>query len=771
MSQKNISKFIDSQLNDAQKEAVLHTTGPLQVIAGAGSGKTRVITSRIVHLMLNHFVPPHCIVALTFTNKASKEMKERIAKFLDDKYTLPFVGTFHAFCVQILKKNQDLLAAPFFSILDSDDQEKMVKGILQRANLHKQYSAKNVVYTISKMKNATKNPDNPDLNLLGHPIVQDVYSAYEQEKLASKCYDFDDIILETVKLFKTNDQFKKNFQSRVRHILVDEYQDTNVIQHELLRQMGLYDNTIAVDSVCVVGDEDQSIYSWRGATVENMLHFKKDFSGTTTIKIEQNYRSAKSVLEIANAIIKNNRQRTPKILRATKKSKSKPLGLQLMSSYQEASVISHLIIHIKQHKPGTSIALLYRTHAQSRTLEESLIKESIAYKIIGGVQFYDRKEIKDLIAYLKLIANPFDRTSFFRIINIPSRGLGAKFEDQVYNIWQDQPFLTFQDVLQKLIDNETLKGNKKAAVENFISIFNGLTPTTISSNALQQVILRTQYLRYIKDAYEVDAQTRIENIQELENAMKHFASHGTDMVEKFLHEVALLQDKLAHQQTSSDAVLLMTLHAAKGLEFDTVILPGLEDGILPTQRSTYNSNAIEEERRLFYVGITRARENLVITYTKHRYAYGQMIDQIPSRFLSEIPSDLLEFVDCTYWQQYEFSALFKQWLTNTLETIPVKSNAYKPSNTTRLRPTVFAKATPVKSYGGQATKTKSKKQTFAIGEDAKKTIWKVNQPVKHKKYGIGLIKKIEKKGASDTHLTILFNGQEKKISAKFVQMV
>ncbi len=739
--------FLKEHLNKAQQRAVKLQKGSLLVIAGAGSGKTRVITARITHLIVNKKVLPSSIVALTFTNKAANEMKKRISGFLDAHHTLPFIGTFHSYCVKLLKQNQEYLATPFFSILDSDDQQKMIKNILQRNNLHKQITVKKAAYQISQMKNHTSDPTKPPKQYLSNQIIEDIYHAYEQEKKASKCLDFDDLLLETLHLFKKKREFKKDFQEYINHILVDEYQDTNVVQHELLKQMAKRNNQLVIDSICAVGDEDQSIYSWRGATVTNMLNFRKDFSDTTVVKIEQNYRSVQTILDIANKVIQHNRLRTPKKLWSEKKGHNRIKCLSCLTEYQESNGIAQFILIAKKTYDLKNIAILYRTHTQSRAIEEALIKASVPYKIIGGIQFYERKEIKDLLAYLKLIANPFDRTSLFRIINVPTRGLGTKFEEEFYTRWHNEPFLTFKDLIKKLLEEESLTKSKLGSLKQFLTVFDSLEPTTLPSKALEQILTQATFLSHIKNSYEPqDAQARIDNIQELTSAIKHFESLNTNTITQFLEEVMLMQDKMARHKSDHDTVSLMTLHAAKGLEFDIVILPGLEEGILPTTRATHLDDAVEEERRLFYVGITRAKEWLLITHTKHRYSYGKMNDQFPSRFLHEIPQLMLPNDDCSYWNQKDFNQCFVDWLGIQTKTPILTFNPARKEPPEKI--TIKPKKIPKNS-----------------------SLWRKNQPVHHKTYGIGMVEKVEKKGTGAWYITVKFKKGVKKILSDHLQRI
>lgn len=748
----SFNNFLQNNLNNAQQKAVHHEEGPILVVAGAGSGKTRVITARITHLILNKNIVPSSIIALTFTNKAATEMRERIISFLGNNTDLPFIGTFHSYCMQLLKKHQEFLHTPFFSILDSDDQLSMIQALLQRNGLQKQFTAKNVAYQISQMKNHTVNPSQPATEYLAHPMLADIFNAYETEKKTSKMLDFDDLLLETLRLLKKNSVIKNRLQNKIRHILVDEYQDTNIVQHELLKAMTLSDNVMAIDSLCAVGDEDQSIYSWRGATVTNMANFKTVFPHTTVLTIEQNYRSVQEILTLANNTIQYNDNRTPKTLWSEKKGNNRVQKLLCLTEYQEAKVIAQLLLAAKSKYGLNNIGILYRTHSQSRAIEEALLQESIPYRIIGGIQFYERKEIKDLLAYLKIIANPFDRTSFFRIINVPHRGLGDKFESAFYAEWDHEPFATWQDIVNKLIAHNNLGKAKTASVNAFAAILKDIGPTTLPTKALEHIIAQTGYLSYIKNNDEPqEAHARLDNIKELLKAVSHFEAQGITTITAFLDEVALMQEQMSKQNRDTHAVSLMTLHAAKGLEFDMVILPGVEEGIIPTTRSLNFKDALEEERRLFYVGITRAKEHLFISYTTYRYSYGQMVDQQPSRFLNEIPANLLPLENCSYWDLQKIQQFCADWMGKKTKK---SSDVYIPA---------FAKA----SSFAKATEDKSA-DTPKLSPSIK---WKKNQPVKHAKYGIGTIQDIEEKTTGDMHLTVKFKTGIKKIVAQFLQKI
>lgn len=779
-TKERFDQFLATQLNDEQQKAVQKKDGAIVVIAGAGSGKTRVITARIAYLMLHEHARASSIVALTFTNKAAKEMQERITHFLGGNQELPFIGTFHSYCLRLLKANQDKLDTPFFSILDDDDQHKILQGIIQRNGLQKEFTAKNLSYQISHIKNNASDIDAIAALFAIQPKLESIYKAYEQEKKASRCLDFDDLLLETLKLFSNHADFKKEMHEKVRHILVDEYQDTNVVQHELLKHLAKQNNQFAVDSLCVVGDEDQSIYSWRGATIANIINFKHDFPHAHTIKIEQNYRSAQSILDVANKVIQNNKQRNPKSLWSDKKGHDRIRVLTCLSEYQEGDAIAHLLQTVGKNHKLNSFAILYRTHFQSRAIEEALIRNSIPYRIIGGVQFYERKEIRDMLAYLRLVVNPFDRASFFRVINSPSRGLGEKFEELFYSDWHHEAQLPFPDVAKKLISDGLVTGLKKTALEQFVGIFKQTSATQKTSQALDHIIIETGYLAYLKDQHDPeDAQSRIENIKELLNAVKHFETNAITTVSQFLDEVALMQEKMSKQQEDLDAVTLMTLHAAKGLEFDTIILTGLEQGLLPSSRSLGNEASLEEERRLFYVGITRARERLLITHSRYRYAYRAMTDQMPSWFLQEIPRDTIAHEDCSYWKGPEFKSYFSQWYgvqrpTYTGGSVMTFGSAKAPAHEMAKKSPIasrFAKTTSSAARTSTGSKTTSPIAELKPVKLSTNAPFKIRQSVKHATFGIGLVTEIEEKSNDVFFITVSFKAGKKKLDSKFLTQI
>lgn len=804
---QNFNDFLKNSLNENQLKAVKQKNGTLLVIAGAGSGKTRVITARIANLMLNEGAQASSIIALTFTNKAAKEMKSRITSWLDHNNEIPFVGTFHSFCLKLLKNHSHLLEIPKFSILDDADQKKILADIIKHTNLIKKITPDQLSFQISTLKN------NLALGQAGtsfeNKILQELYLAYETQRKANRSFDFDDLIIETLKLFKNNKSFKETFQKAIRHVLVDEYQDTSAIQHALLKHIAQNEDikdpkthkVQVIDSVCIVGDEDQSVYSWRGANVDNIVYFAKDFPKAITIKIEQNYRSVKPILDIANKVISHNKNRNPKNLWSDRQANNRVTITSCTSEYQEGEMIANLIEIVRKQKKYNSMAVLYRAHYQSRAVEEALIKHSIPYKIIGGIQFYERKEIKDLLSYLRLMINPYDRVSFFRVINCPPRRLGDKFEEEFYNLWQTQPLLNFRQVAQKLIEQKTLVKTKEEALLSFMSIFDNydlspedsselkhfndqedieenegpspfdMTESNIVSTkektnqnndhstakALNHIIKKTEYLSYLQTSFDPnEAEAKTENVKELIRAASHFEEQEINTVSEFLEQIALLKEKMQESKETDNDVKLMSLHGAKGLEFDVVIIAGLEEGIIPSTRSIEKEEALEEERRLFYVGITRAKEHLVLSKVLYRKTYGQTLYQASSRFLDEVPEQLVYRLDCNYWTDIQFKFYFANWLGYKAEDKNVMTfGAYNGNNNQNQR------TFPVKAES---------KNTYASRPKIEST-WKVNKAVKHKEFGLGLIQKVDDKGNGKFTITTKFGSGIKKISSDFLEII
>jgi DNA helicase-2/ATP-dependent DNA helicase PcrA len=766
------TQFLETQLNSEQKEAVLHKTGSILVIAGAGSGKTRLITSRILNLLLELSASPISIVALTFTNKAAQEMKERVKHFLNGKELVPFIGTFHSYCLQLLKMYSQFLPFETFSILDEDDKKALLTKLLKQSPLHKKLTPQTLSHHISRIKNQL--PENNALGELSceNPALYELFKAYEKEKQISKCFDFDDLLLEALKLFRNHPEVKMLHQERVRHLLVDEYQDTNTIQHALLLEMALDKKKhFTIDSICVVGDEDQSIYSWRGATVENIINFKKDFKDARYIKIEQNYRSKQPILSVANNLIKHNSKRNEKKLWSAKQGTDCVRAVRCLSGYQEAEIIGRFCKLLYSQKKLSSTAVLYRTHYQSRVIEEALLRHSIPYTIIGGIRFYERKEIKDMLAYLRLIMNPFDRVAFARVINCPLRGLGDKNQEALLDFWETQPLLNFKQMAVKAKENKIISGSKAEALDHFCSLFSKTSANDKATDAISNLLLEIEYLEYLKKTYEPhEADERTQNIKELLNAAHYFGNQGKGTVKSFLEEVSLLQEQIHEQaETEKNSVTLMTLHAAKGLEFDNVVITGLEENILPSSRSLDTPDTLEEERRLLYVGVTRARNRLLFTYARYRQSFGQMEDQIPSRFLEEIPHQFCRFEQADKWQYYEADSYLSQWVGIAPQygssEVFVFSTPRPVSSPATSSPTApFSKKT-----SAPKEKEPSKEKSSVTPGPVSLGGFKKHQTVKHETFGLGVIKSLEERKGK-VFAEVQFKAGVKKIESSFLSL-
>ena len=658
---ENSTENLTRGLNEKQKEAVDYLEGELLVLAGAGSGKTRVLTSRIVNLV-RHGVNPNEILAVTFTNKAAREMKERLATFLGEEVAQRmWVGTFHSICGRILRMDIDKYSAPEgnkwdknFVIYDEIDSNAVLKNVIKKLNLdEKIYQPKLIKAIISNAKNKMQDAFTFSTHSRDYRSQKyaEIYIAYENDLKNNNAIDFDDMLLLTVNLLNTNKEVREKYFARFRHILVDEFQDTNKAQYDLIRTLYTnndMDNIPEGRSLCVVGDVDQSIYSWRGADYRIILNFQRDFRDTKLVKLEQNYRSVANILDVANAIIVNNEQRISKNLYSTKGEGDK---IELYEANDEAAEADYVARKIKmlnaRMTPLSDFAILYRTNAQSRSIEEALISHSVQYRIYGGLKFYDRKEIKDVIAYLKVLYNPKDSQSLLRIINVPKRGIGPTTMQKIrtYATEQKEELSVFEAMTQ--IDNiEDINSGTKTKIRDFVYLIQNLKDaqnTMEFKEWVSYVIENTGYLRELREENTEEADIRIENLRELLNVVSEFEPTEIDNeLGEFLAQVALVSDLDSNVDETSDMVTLMTLHSAKGLEFPIVFLMGLEEGIFPHARCFESKSELEEERRLMYVGVTRAQDKLYLTHAKRRQMYGEYKYYNPSRFLNEIPTDLLE---------------------------------------------------------------------------------------------------------------------------------
>ena len=632
-------------LNREQQQAVQHTEGPLLILAGAGSGKTKVLTVRIAYLLAQG-VNPYEILAITFTNKAAKEMKSRVEGIVGDVANRIWLSTFHSFCAKFLRFELDNFLGynSNFTIYDTSDSQVVIKAALKALNLDdKYYPVGAMISAISDAKNKLMFASDyrKQARDFYQQKVADVYEYYERELRKNNALDFDDLLLVAVKLLQSNAAVLEKYSKRFKYVMIDEYQDTNHAQYLLAYLLSSHWKNIAV-----VGDADQSIYAWRGADIQNILDFEKDYPNCTSIKLEQNYRSTKIILDAANAVIDNNEGRPEKNLWTDKVEGAKIQHFTAQSEHEEAAFIGDTIV--KKHDihgvPYGNMAILYRTNAQSRVLEEALIKRALPYTMVGGTKFYDRKEIKDVLAYLRVLYNPFDDLSLLRIINVPKRSIGATTVSKLQDYARENGTSLFMTLTQlHLVD--TIKGKTKEKLEEFgILIFTLVAEMDDKSvlDILEAILDRTGYLAQLEESTDPQDQARAENIGELLSVAKDFQdTNPTGTVEDFLEQVALVNDVDSFEQEESK-VTLMTLHAAKGLEFPIVFLGGLEEGLFPHSRTLMNPEEIEEERRLAYVGITRAEKELYISNATTRTVFGRTSSYLPSRFIDEIPAELVD---------------------------------------------------------------------------------------------------------------------------------
>ncbi|WP_342490298.1 DNA helicase PcrA [Bacillus sp. FSL R5-0443] len=717
-----ISNQLLSGLNPVQQEAVKTTDGPLLLMAGAGSGKTRVLTHRIAYLMAEKHVAPWNILAITFTNKAAREMKERVESILGPGADEIWISTFHSMCVRILRRDIDRIGINRnFSILDTADQLSVIKGILKERNIDpKKFDPRSILGSISSAKNELIEPEEFAKTAGGYydQVTSDVYTDYQKKLLKNQSLDFDDLIMTTIKLFERVPEVLEFYQRKFQYIHVDEYQDTNRAQYLLVKQLAA-----RLENICVVGDSDQSIYRWRGADIANILSFEKDYPSANVIMLEQNYRSTKRILQAANEVIKNNSNRKPKNLWTENDEGIKLSYYSGDNEFGEGQFVAGKIyeLHSSGRRKLSDIAILYRTNAQSRVIEETLLKSGLNYNIVGGTKFYDRKEIKDILAYLRLVSNPDDDISFTRIVNVPKRGVGATSLEKIASYAAMNGMSMFQAVKQ--VDFIGVSAKAANALDGFGAMIENLTNMQdyLSITELTEEILeKTEYREMLKAEKSIEAQSRLENIDEFLSVTKNFEQKSEDKsLVAFLTDLALIADidQLDQKEEESggkDAVTLMTLHAAKGLEFPVVFLMGMEEGVFPHSRSLMEEAEMEEERRLAYVGITRAEEELYLTNAKMRTLFGRTNMNPESRFIREIPGDLLENLN--------------------------------EKKTPRMQPgrKVQPKRGPVSRPVSYANKTGGDSLSWAVGDKAG-----------HKKWGTGTVVSVKGEGES-TELDIAF---------------
>lgn len=633
-------------LNDKQAEAVRTVEGPLLILAGAGSGKTKALTCRIAH-MLKEGISPYSILAITFTNKAAKEMKERVAGLVGPIAEKMWISTFHSFGARFLRREIDIYA-PYtsqFTIYDAQDAQQVVKNIIRELNLDdKRFPAQNIQARISGAKNslqtAKEYAESIDFTDVYARQVAEVYTRYEKILKDNNALDFDDLLLVPVLILQSYPDLRRKYQERFRYIMIDEYQDTNHAQYLLTKYLVGQDQNL-----CVVGDVDQSIYSWRGADIQNIIDFQADYPQAKILKLEQNYRSTKNILEAANQVILNNMNRPGKNLWTEEEHGDKIYCYEAFTELDEAKFIADEIAELQNKGMNAGdTAILYRTNAQSRAIEEALIRAGIAYTMVGGTRFYDRREIKDLLAYLRVLQNPRDNVSLLRIINVPKRGIGATTVTRLENLATEHQMSIFEVLMTSEVLAE-LSGTAKQRLADFamlmMEIMTEMNQLTIAQ-LLELVLEKTEMLDMLRRESDPKAESRIENIGELISVAKNFADENPDgNLQDFLEQVALVND-VDQYENEEQKVTLMTLHSAKGLEFPVVFLAGMDEGLFPHARAFLDANEMEEERRLCYVGITRAERILYLTHAKTRTVFGKTNPYMPSRFIAEIPDELCE---------------------------------------------------------------------------------------------------------------------------------
>ena len=758
-------------LNDRQKEAVEYLDGPLLILAGAGSGKTRVLTYKIAYLLEKKIVKPWEILAITFTNKAAKEMKERVEGLVGAEAQDMWLGTFHSVCVRILKREIELLGySRDFNIFDEIDKDKVIKEVMKKLNIDdKIYPTGLIKSEISKAKEVMKDDKQYAKDAMGDfrkEEIAKVYTMYQQTLRTNNSIDFDDIIMLTVQLFLEHPDRLEYYQEKYKYVLVDEYQDTNKTQFLLISLL-----TAGTGNICVVGDESQSIYGFRGADITNILNFEKEFPSAKIIKLEENYRSTKNILNAANEVIKNNSSKIDKVLWTQNKEGEKINYKTLNNEYEEVEYVVETIDDLcrKENKKYSDFAVLFRTNAQARVLEEVFMRTGTPYKLIGGIKFYARKEIKDIISYLKLINNKNDNIALKRIINEPKRGIGDTALDKLDNMAQEKGMSIFE-LIQ---DNMNLAGLRSAGnIILFRDMMNDLMAnkeTFKVSDLIKRVLKISGYEDMLNAEGTKETEIRFENLMEFIGVAIEFENENAEnTLEDFLDSIALVSD-VDNLDESTEAVTLMTMHSAKGLEFDDVFLVGMEEGLFPSKRSIEEDASTEEERRLCYVAITRAKDQLFLTNTKKRTLYGSTSFSLPSRFIDEIPDNLLtedsienkesrgikrqsSFLDDEYKR-------VETYLSNR-DRVQSTVSTFKPQNKPKIGVSVESF---LKNLGGA---TAAPQKQIEPGEMK----YKVGMEVKHKKFGVGTIQNIEPEG-DDFKLEIMFeNSGFKRLMANFTPL-
>ena len=761
-------------LNEQQKEAVLHKDGPIMIIAGAGSGKTKVLTTRIAHLMAAHGVDSFNILALTFTNKAAAEMKERIERTLGNSEARNlYIGTFHSVFARILRAEAPKLGYPTnFTIYDTDDAKSVVKTVIQELGLDDKAYKPNVVYNrISAAKNALIGPVEylNDFQIqqedarANKPMIGQIFDAYAKRCFKNGAMDFDDLLFNFYLLLKRFPESLSKYQHKFKYILIDEYQDTNPAQYEIIKLLGAMH-----ENVCVVGDDAQSIYSFRGATIENILQFRRDYDEVTIVKLEQNYRSTQNILEVANEVISKNKGQIEKKLFTDNHSGEKIKLIRTLSDNDEGKMVSDTIKEqkLRNHYFNRDFAILYRTNAQSRSYEESLRRLGIAYRIVGGMSFYQRKEVKDMLAYLRLVVNTQDEEALKRVINYPARGIGKTTIEKATTIANNANLTLWQ-----VISNAAMYGFKSStldALDNFVTMIMMFQSELAKKNAYDLAVLVGKHTTLVKELFNdktSEGLARYENVQELLNSIKEFTETpmneedgevGDKSLGGYLQQISLLTDADDAKETD-DVVKLMTIHAAKGLEFKVVFVGGLEEMLFPSSMSINTREELEEERRLFYVAITRAKEKLYLTYANARYRFGKLEQNEPSRFLDEMPA---AYIDRSFAGSAARNAQSGFAQGSAFDRLHRGGFAQPERPKTESKPFYTAPAKP-------QLKEHTPSTDFAPSDTS---VLKEGNKVEHQKFGFGTVTKME--GAAHNPIaTIMFeNNGEKKIMLNYAKL-
>lgn len=769
-----------NELNPPQREAVTYTDGPMLIIAGPGSGKTRVLTYRIAYLM-EQGLDPFSILSLTFTNKAAQEMRERITKIVGEQARSIFMGTFHSVFARILRVEAPRLGFPSnFTIYDTVDAKSVIKNIIKSQGLdEKIYKPNNVYYRISAAKNdlitAQQYANNPDLigedASSGKPKLSLIYSLYSQKCFENGAMDFDDLLLNFYRLLKLFPDALYKYQNRFKHILVDEFQDTNTAQYEILKMLADINHQITV-----VGDDAQSIYAFRGATITNIYNFQKDFPTMHTVKLEQNYRSTSTIVQAANQLIKNNTNQFKKEIWTSQDAGTPIQVFKTVSDNEEGKKVAELIFELKMHEhiPNDKFAILYRTNAQSRAMEEALRRRNIPYKIYGGLSFYQRKEIKDLLAYLRILVNPREEESLRRIINYPKRGIGDTTVAKIAVLAHENQ-KTMWEVIED-IKSYDFSGRVSSTIEDFaimIKSFQIMLETNNAHDVAFHVAKTTKLLSELYNDKTVEGVSRYENIQELLNGIKEFVENdevfeGEEFVDDkglgtYLQNITLLTG--GDEKTDDDVakIQMMTIHGAKGLEFPVVFIVGMEENLFPSALSLYSREDLEEERRLFYVAVTRAEKHLFLSFANTRYKFGQLQYADPSRFLKEIPKDLIEY---------------RSQQANTQDTRPKLNLSPEPSPTLTPLKTINKDIERKSGLNLESKKPLLRRQAEAVTPiksdpnfvpSALKDI-KQGCTVIHQRFGKGIIREISGEGINGMAVIYFEQTGEKKLVLKFAKL-